>query len=510
VEQAETGTNTGPGEAVPAHGNSAPTGSAGVPATSVATSSTPPGSAKAPVPPWAWGTLLLLFAMNLLTSIDLWLLARVLPEVRPELKLSETQAGWLPTVLLLAFAVWSPALGYLADRWRRPRLLAIGFALWSLAAVGTGLARSYEQLQIARALVGAGGATFLTVALTLVMDLFPLRVRGRALATLFMAMPLGAGLAMGPGWVLAKAVSWQTAFLLVGAPGLALALLALAVPEPVRGLSEQLDVGRLQLHERVGPSQEDYIDLMVNSSSTYSVFGITFSSFALAGLVYWSPAFLTLAKGITEARADLPLGMAFLAAAALGTAAGGVLADCCSTTKPRLLFLLPGFGNLSAIVFVLVAIYAQSLSWICGGIFVAECMIFLNIAPCYTILSTVVMPNMRAVACGVVLAAIHLLGDIWSPSLIGWVIDTCAQRDFMATPFGRALAALGAVPVSQPGRDPENLTAGMLALLPPLLIAGAVLIAGVRHLPREMALMHAKLRAAPSRRRPAGAGSQRP
>ena len=77
---------------------------------------------------------------------------------------------------------------------------------------------------------------------------------------------------------------------------------ALVLPDPVRGSSEGVDIQRLRLHERVGPSREDYIDMMVNSSYTYSVFGITFSSFALAGLVYWSPTFLTVAKGLTEAR----------------------------------------------------------------------------------------------------------------------------------------------------------------------------------------------------------------
>ncbi len=69
---------------------------------------------------------------------------------------------------------------------------------------------------------------------------------------------------------------------------------------------------RLRLHEHVGPSREDYIDLMVNSSYTYSVFGITFSSFALAGLVYWSPTFLTVAKGLTEAQAESPAGIDLL------------------------------------------------------------------------------------------------------------------------------------------------------------------------------------------------------
>jgi MFS transporter, Spinster family, sphingosine-1-phosphate transporter len=71
----------------------------------------------------------------------------------------------------------------------------------------------------------------------------------------------------------------------------------------------------------------------------------------------------------------------------------------------------------------------------------------------------------------------------------------------MATGFGQFLAAIGAVPVARPGHDPENLIAGLLAILPSLLIAGVVLMAGIRHLPRELALMIAKLRAAPSRRR---------
>ena len=69
---------------------------------------------------------------------------------------------------------------------------------------------------------------------------------------------------------------------------------------------------------------------------------------------------------------------------------------------------------------------------------------------------------------------------------MGWVIDTFGQRDSMATGFGQVLAALGAVPVAQPGHDPENLTAGMLAVLPALLISGVVLLAGIAPLaPRD-------------------------
>ena len=79
---------------------------------------------------------------------------------------------------------------------------------------------------------------------------------------------------------------------------------------------------------------------------------------------------------------------------------------------------------LGAIPFVLAAIYGRSVPLIFGGLFLAEGVMFMNVVPCYTIISNVVMPNMRAVACAVALAAVHLLGDIWSPTLMGWVVDT--------------------------------------------------------------------------------------
>ena len=132
------------------------------------------------VPRWAWTLLLLLCAMNLFDSIDRWLLAALLPKVRSELDLSESQAGWLSTVTLLGLALASPLIGYLVDRIKRPRLLAIGFAIWSLATISTALVRTFVQMQAARALVGVGGAISTVIALTLIMDLFPRGARDRA------------------------------------------------------------------------------------------------------------------------------------------------------------------------------------------------------------------------------------------------------------------------------------------------------------------------------------------
>jgi MFS transporter, Spinster family, sphingosine-1-phosphate transporter len=93
--------------------------------------------------------------------------------------------------------------------------------------------------------------------------------------------------------------------------------------------------------------------------------------------------------------------------------------------------------------------------------------------------------------------AIHFLGDIWSPSLIGKASDLFGDPETMAGTFGRALSSIGAVPTQIAGRPPENIVAGLLMVVPALLISGIVLLVGARYLPREMELMQAKLKASP-------------
>jgi MFS transporter, Spinster family, sphingosine-1-phosphate transporter len=277
----------------------------------------------------------------------------------------------------------------------------------------------------------------------------------------------------------------------------------------VRGSSEGVEEHRLRLHERVGPSREDYIDLMVNSSYTYSVFGLAFSTFAIGGLIVWLPSFLVVVHDVPAARANLGLAMIVPSAMIVGMVLGGWLSDRYSRVNPRALFVVPGVAMLVAIPCLLLVVFGRSESTILLGVFLTVAILFSNAGPCHAIIANVVLPNMRGVAYAVAMAATHLLGDLWSPSLMGWVSDTFGQEDAMATPFGRVLAAIGATPKARPGLDPLNLVAAVLTAIPALLIAGAVLLAGGRHLPREMALMIAKLRAAP-KRGAAGRGPSRP
>ncbi len=456
---------------------------------------TPPP--KATLPPWALVTFGVLFAMNLLDYIDRWVLAAVLPQIQSDLSLNNTKAGWLATLFLISYSLISPVMGYAGDRMRRTWLLGLGVGVWSLATVGTGFAHTYGQLQWARAFLGIGEATYGVIAPAVLMDLFAREVRSRVLSAFYLAMPIGGALGMLLGAWIGKHYGWHAAFFVVGAPGLLVAFTALWLPEPIRGASEGVDPERLHEHQRAGAGRDDYLELLVNSSYNYAVFGMTFYTFAIGGLAYWLPTFLTVSKGIEAVEATKLLGLTTVAAAIIGTSVGGWLADRMARTSPRALFVVPGVALIASIPFVLMTLYSTSKTGIYAGIFFSEALMFVNTGPCNAVIANVVMPNMRAAAYAVSTFVIHFLGDIWSPTLMGWVADFFGHEDSMASGFGQMLAALGAVPTTRPGQDPENLTAGMLVVVPALLLAGIVLLVGARHLPGEMALMLARLKARP-------------
>ena len=330
------------------------------------------------MPRWAWVVLALLFAMHRWTRPTSGCWPSVLPRVEAELRLEETQAGWLATMLLIGSTVAGPPIGYLADRLRRPRLLALGFALWSLAAVATGLARTYDQLQAARALAGAGGAASMVIALTLLIDLFPRRMRGRVLAGFFLAMPAGAALGRFVAAVLPANAGWQAAFLAAGAPGLALALLALLVPEPVRGASEASMIPGSGTTSTSGPA-------MKITSISWSIPRTITRSSAWRSRRSRSPGWSTgcprssRPRGWTRAQAGGPRPLTLLAAAVVGIGAGGWLADAFAATRPRRLFLLPGLAMFGSIGCVLVAIYGRSPGRHRSGLFLAVGAMFLEI-----------------------------------------------------------------------------------------------------------------------------------
>jgi MFS family permease len=446
------------------------------------------------VPRWAYTTFCVLFAMSLLDFYDRWTLAGVLTILQSDLRLSDAEAGSLNTFFLVAYSVIAPLMGWLGDRVKRTRLLAIGVGVWSVATVGTGLANNLGELRLARSVLGIGEATYGVLAPSILMDLFPRARRARVLSFFLLGMPLGyaLGIKLG-GWIAETTGDWRIAFFVAGAPGFVAALAALFLPEPVRGLSEGLDVEALRRHQAFRPSKQDYKDLMVNSSFTYTVFGLAAYTFAFGGMAFWLESFLVRVRGMEKGDAGTLVAATGFLAAILGMTGGGWLADRLQKKVPGALLLVSGTSMLLAVPCILAGLLSTNATAIGVWMFLAQFLLFANAGPSNAVIAGVVLPNMRATAYAINTFAIHFLGDVWSPLLMGAVSDYFGRLSVMQTPPGQLLAGLGFVPVRFDGQW-RNLGAGMLVVVPAVILGAAVLLAGVRHLPREMALMRARLK----------------
>jgi MFS family permease len=176
--------------------------------------------------------VVLLTVAYVFSFIDRYILGLLVEPIKGDLGLSDTQMGLL-----------------LADRYRRTVIVGLGVALWSLATAASALARNFPQLFLARVGVGVGEATLAPCALSMISDSFPPGRRGRPIALYTAAQSLGAGLAaLGGAAVLAWANSvsqlalplvgeltaWQFTFVVVGLPGVLVAILLLLAREPAR------------------------------------------------------------------------------------------------------------------------------------------------------------------------------------------------------------------------------------------------------------------------------------
>jgi MFS family permease len=201
-------------------------------------------------PAYPWYVLFVLVLVYVANFIDRQIVAILAERIKADLKLTDAQLGFLyGTVFAVFFAVFAIPLGRLADAWDRRRLIAWGTAFWSLMTALSGLARGFGPLALARIGVGAGEASAAPAAYSLLSDWFPREKRAAVLGFFSSGIFIGAGLGLGIGGLIVdrwdaafpagtapfSLRGWQAAFLVVGLPGLLLALWVRSLEEPPRG-----------------------------------------------------------------------------------------------------------------------------------------------------------------------------------------------------------------------------------------------------------------------------------
>jgi MFS family permease len=284
---------------------------------------------------YSWYVVLLLTAAQMVSYLDRYLPSLVLDSIKKDLALTDFQLGlMLGPAFVVFYLLLGIPIGRLADRASRRGILAAGITLWCCMTALGGFARTYPVLLASRLGVGLGEATLGPCGISLVSDYFPGPGRARAVSVLMTGTFLGAGFAFLFGGPLVHAIeaasplsalgfdrgqSWRVCFLVVGLPGLLLALAMLTVREPARLKSVSLAADGLP----ESPSLGELARFMLRRRLAFgTLFLASGCNVTLGSLALWNVSLFNRAWGWNVGDVGVAVGALLLAGGSIGTLIG--------------------------------------------------------------------------------------------------------------------------------------------------------------------------------------------
>ena len=376
-------------------------------------------------------TIMILAAINLFNYIDRYIISANLAPISSQLGFShsETLKGLLQSAFMVSFVVMAPVFGWIQPKVSRTRMIAVGVLLWTLASGASGMAGiarsmadearangvpiqawmdligTYGFLLATRCMVGIGEAAFGPAAPALLSDWYSEASRGKALAALYMAVPVGSAI----GFALGGIFGWPWSFFYVVPPGVILALACWYLPEPASTSCKS------QSSIPLG----EYVFLLRSPSYKLNVTAYTAATFCIGGIAFWLPNYISETRqAVGSETGSMVIGLIIVTSGMLATVLGSLLADKWRTSDPGAYFRVCAWGMYLAFPAMVGVVLAPfPFAWIC--LFLACLGLFMNTGPANAILMNIVPPHLRPPAMAICIFVIHALGDVISPTLIG-------------------------------------------------------------------------------------------
>ncbi|MFC3077205.1 spinster family MFS transporter [Phenylobacterium terrae] len=428
---------------------------------------------------WVLFALVVVYTFNF---IDRVLVSIVQEPIRAEFNLTDTQLGLLggPTFAILYTLLGIP-IARLAERKNRMTILSVCVALWSGMTALCGMANSYVTLLLARIGVSIGEAGCTPPAQSVIGDYFPEDKRATAVSIYSLGVPLGSMLAAIGGGFIAEAMGWREAFLVLGLPGLALAILVkLTVKEPPRSAA----AGET-------PSfAQGFSALLKKPSFWCAALGGAVASFVGYGVGQFTNSFFMRSHELSILQASQITGLLIGFFGAIGTFFSGWLADRLGKRFPNAIAWLPALGFFIAAPLNIAGYMSTSLPLAVGLLAAATLTQYFYLGAMYAIAQGVVHPRMRATAVAILLFIVNLIGYGAGPPVIGAISDAIANSQL--APAGLTLDACRAAGAAAAAANPVCASASEVGLRWAIIIgfsgffvAAALFLAAWRTLQRD-------------------------
>jgi len=389
---------------------------------------------------YAIGLLFLVYVFNFLDRQIVTILAE---PIKRDLGIADWQLGLMTGT---AFAIFYCTLGIpiarLAERRSRPWIIGLSLAAWSVFTALCGLAQNFWQLVLARIGVGIGEAGCSPPAHSLIADYVPKEQRASAMSFYLLGNPIGALLGVVIGGLVADALGWRTAFLLVGMPGIVLAIIVvLTLIEP--RMRRAATAVRQAAAEAPQASFGDVLRVLRGKRTFwYMAIAVSIVAFIGYGHAPFGASFFLRVHGaeIEQLAAQfglgpigfvgLSLGLILGVSAGIGVYLGGIIGDRFGGKDMRAYMGIPGIAVLVSIPIYTVAMLLPTFLPILPILAVNSVLVSLWQGPVYATVQNIAPVHMRATAASIFLFIANLIGLGLGPLAVG------IASDVLAGPFG--------------------------------------------------------------------------
>jgi predicted MFS family arabinose efflux permease len=375
---------------------------------------TPQAGGRPITPRYANYVLGVLFVAYVFNFIDRQIIAILAEPIREELAISDTELGLLTgTSFALFYATLGVPIARLADVWARRHIIAIGLALWSGMTAVSGMVTSFTQMLAARVGVGVGEAALSPPAHSMIADYFPPERRATALGVYAMGIHFGILFGVLAGGWLEQFWGWRRAFVVVGLPGVILALvLWLTVREPAR-----------TSHEDAPPVSDVFRYLWGLRSFRHLSFATGLTAFSGYAFANWAPTFLRRVHDMAGAEIGTKYGLVLGIGGAIGSVLAGLLADRLGARDVRWWLWVPAVATVGPLPFVLPFFLHPDVDVALSLLFPGLVIAAMYQAPVFSTVQALARDRMRSVASGILLFVINIIGLGLGPPTVGWLND---------------------------------------------------------------------------------------
>ena len=371
--------------------------------------------------PYAWLVLGLLTLIYISSFVDRQIIAVLAPAIQDELSLSNFQVGILyGTAFSFIYALCGIPMGRLADIYSRKLMIIAGLVVWSLMTVVSGFATSLTFLIVARFFVGMSESALSPAVYSLLSDYFKPQQRGTVFSIYAAGIFLGIGVSFLVGGGIAEAYDWRTSLIAVGAPGLLIAAVAwFVVKEFPRGVTRSEENQRFDIEQSFG----EVVRYIIRKKTVrYHFLGFSFMAFTGYTILGFIGIVLTDIHG---AGSLVPQYGWFMMATGLSVMASGKAADWLAKKFEASYRFVPGIvAALGCLPLFYFGLFAESAMTALILIGLANVISSSYNGIAAAILQYLVKPNMRALASGLYLFVISVVGFGIGPPLTGWLMDT--------------------------------------------------------------------------------------